>query len=95
VFAESPSIAEFKRIFADCCRARAIAYDESVVDTMLTRVFAPRRIALRGCHPRDLIEQALAQAAYLGAPRALTTELLEAACASYFVDDTEPAPVYV
>jgi hypothetical protein len=51
----------------------------------------PRGIVLRGCHPRDLIEQALAHAAYVGAPRHLTSELLEIACKSYFVDESEPA----
>jgi len=58
-----------------------------VIDTVLR----PRRITPRGCHPRDLIAQALAHAAYAGAPRELTPELLEAACASYFVDETEDA----
>ena len=53
------------------------------------RVLEPRNIQPRGCHPRDLIDQALAYAAYSGQPRALTTELLEAACASYFVDEDE------
>ena len=57
--------------------------------------YRPRKLALRGCHPRDLLDQALAQASYLGEDRRLTSELLEAACASYFVDDTEPAPVFV
>ena len=42
-------------------------YDETVVDNLLNHHYRPRKIALRGCHPRDLIEQALAQAAYLGA----------------------------
>jgi hypothetical protein len=48
---------------------------------------------MRGCHPRDLIEQALAHAEYIGEPPVLTSELLEAACAGYFVDDTERATV--
>jgi hypothetical protein len=77
-----------------CCVDRGVRYDEKIVDTLLNDYYRPRKIALRGCHPRDLIEQALAQAAYLGEDKRLTTELLEAACASYFVDDTEPAPVY-
>jgi len=46
---------------------------------------------MRGCHPRDLIEQALAHADYMGEPRHLTYSLLEAACAGYFVDDAEPS----
>ena len=54
--------------------------------------FKPRGIALRGCQPRDLIGQSLARAAYLGEPRHLTLELLEAACASYFVDEDAQLP---
>ena len=93
VFAESPTIADFKRIFANVCGEREIAYDERIVDGLLATQYAPKRLAPRGCHPRDLIDQALAQADYLGEPRVLTPDLLEAACASYFVDDTENASV--
>jgi len=95
VFAESPTVADFKNIFEKCCAERGIGYDEGVIDDLLQSYYRPRRIALRGCHPRDLLDQALAQASYLGEERRLTPALLEAACASYFVDDTEPAPVYV
>jgi len=94
VFAESPTIADFKQIFENCCRDREIKYDAALVDHLLENYYRPRHIALRGCHPRDLIDQALAQASYLGEPRQLTNDLLEAACASYFVDDTEAAPVF-
>jgi hypothetical protein len=41
----------------------------------------------RGCHPRDLINQALLLAEYRGEPPHLTAELLETACTSYFVED--------
>lgn len=94
VFAESPTVADFKHIFENCCRERQLDYEEHTVDRLLSEYYKPRHIALRGCHPRDLIDQALAQAAYLGETRRLTDELLEAACAGYFVDDTENAPVY-
>jgi hypothetical protein len=57
---------------------------------MIHRELRPRGIALRACQPRDLIEQALALAAYQGLARRLTPELLADACASYFVDDLEP-----
>ena len=67
VFCESPTIADFKHIFQMCCAARGVTHDETVVDNLLNHHYRPRKIALRGCHPRDLIEQALAQAAYLGA----------------------------
>jgi len=93
VLAESPTVADFKHIFENCCRERGVDYDERLVDDLLNDYFRPRNIVLRGCHPRDILDQALAQAAYLGEERRLTGELLEAACASYFVDDTEQAPV--
>jgi len=95
VFCESPTIADFKEIFSKCCAERRIEYDDALIDELLQTYYRPRKLALRGCHPRDLLDQALAQASYLGEDRRLTSELLEAACASYFVDDTEPAPVFV
>ena len=91
VFAESPTRADFDRIFENYCRQRSLSYDPGMVEHLLTNYFRPRGIKIRGCHPRDLIEQALAHAEYVGEPPRLTPELLEAACAGYFVDDTEPA----
>ena len=40
---------------------------------------------MRACQPRNLINQALGLASYLGKERRLTTELLQAACKTYFV----------
>jgi hypothetical protein len=87
VFAENPTIPQFKQIFGRCCRERGVDYDEVVVDRLVTEHLHGRGIALRGCQPRDLIDHALALADYLGAPRVLTDSLLEAACESYFLDD--------
>jgi predicted ATPase with chaperone activity len=94
VLAESPTVQEFRKIFEGCCRQGGLAYDDSLVESLLDGFYRPRGIPLRGCHPRDLIDQALSMAEYLGNPGRLTAELLEAACESYFVDDAEPAPTY-
>ena len=91
VLAENPTVEDFTKIFSDYCRARSLHFDRQLTDHLVESYFRPRKIRLRGCHPRDLIEQALAHAAYVGAPRELTTELLEAACAGYFVDDESAA----
>jgi predicted ATPase with chaperone activity len=88
VFAENPTKTEFMQIFEDVCRARGLAYDALIAEALLAHLRS-KNIRFRGCHPRDLIDQALAHAEYLGESRALTPELLEAACAAYFVDDTE------
>jgi len=95
IFAESPTLEEFMRIFQNYCRGRDLAFDRSLIEKMLREYYKPRNIALRGCHARDLIEHVVSLADYLEQPRSLTYELLEAACTSYFVDDTEAAPSYV
>jgi predicted ATPase with chaperone activity len=93
VFAESPDVAEFTQIFENCCIERDLEFDRAIVDRLVRDYYVPHRIPLRGCHPRDLIEQALSLADYRGDPRTLTTALLHAACDSYFVEDEEPSAV--
>jgi predicted ATPase with chaperone activity len=89
VLAESPTPDDYRQIFENYCRSKEVPYDPSMVDYLLTQVYPARNIPLRGCHPRDLIDQALALARYLEQPRRLTTYLLEAACDTYFVDETQ------
>jgi hypothetical protein len=86
VLAESPTTEEFTRIFSDCCVQQGLTYDPALALRLIDEYLLPRNIALRGCHPRDLIEYALAHAEYRDEPRALTYTLLEAACQNYFVD---------
>jgi predicted ATPase with chaperone activity len=87
IFAQGPTPAEDLTIFRNCCEAEAIRFDSRVVDHLFAEWYERRNIPLRGCHPRDLIGHALAMAEYLGEPRALTNELLDAACAGYFVHE--------
>jgi predicted ATPase with chaperone activity len=94
IFAESPTRDEFLQIFANCCRDKDIEYRPDVVEDLLVGYYRPRQIQLRGCQPRDLINQAISLADYYGKPPELTKEVLEAACASYFVDDREAPPSY-
>jgi predicted ATPase with chaperone activity len=89
VFAEGPTTEEFARIFQHCCKERDLEYEPRLVEQLLSGWLRPRQIALRGCQPRDLIDQALSLAEYRGEPRRLTGELLERACASYFIDHAE------
>jgi hypothetical protein len=69
-------------------------FDRPLVQQLLKNYYEPRKIALRGCQPRDLIDQVLSLAEYRGEPRQLTSDLLEAACNSYFVDEREAPVVY-
>ena len=94
IFAESPTVQDFKTIFAITCRDLGATVEPGLVEGLLDGYYRPRNIPLRGCHPRDLIKQALSLASYLGRPAHLTPDLLESACNSYFVNDREVSPVY-
>jgi predicted ATPase with chaperone activity len=85
-----PTPDQFIRIFENCCRVYRLSFDRQMVERLLHIGLEPRRTSLRGCHPRDLIQQALSLAAYRQEARELTLDLLLAACESYFVDE-EPA----
>lgn len=87
VHARNPTRDEFLRIFERCCQSEGVAYDRGLVEHMLANWFQSRKLPLRGCQPRDLLRQALALARYLGKPKALSIELLEAACVTYFGED--------
>jgi predicted ATPase with chaperone activity len=89
VFAESPSADDYATIWAGACAERGIAFDRPLVERVLAECYRPRRMSLRGCHPRDLIDQALSLAEYRGETPRLTFTLLATACDSYFVDDAE------
>ena len=89
IYAESPSPPEFVRIFEFACEEKGIPFEPSIVDHLLEHVYRAHAIELRGCHPRDLVNQALSLASYRGEPRRLTTALLEEAAASYFLEEHE------
>jgi predicted ATPase with chaperone activity len=89
VFAESPSADDYAKIWAGACAERGVPFERALVDRVLAECYRPRRIPLRGCHPRDLIDQALSLAEYRGEGVRLTFPLVAAACDSYFVDDGE------
>ena len=89
ILAESPTRTGFKKIFEKVCYDNHLEYDDSVVEHLLTGFFEPRGIRMRGCQPRDLISRALSHAVYMGHPHKLTHELMETACLSYFVDESD------
>jgi hypothetical protein len=88
VLCESPTHEDYLVIFRNYCHQKTVAFKRDLVEDLLENYYKPRHLSLRGCHPRDLIEQSLSLAEYLGQPQELTPELLRAACDSYFVDDS-------
>ena len=91
ILAQNPTPQEYARIFEKSCLERGIPYEPAHVTHLLDNVYTRRGIPFRGCHPRDLIGQAMALGQYLGEAKALTIPLLDAAVETYFIDDAADA----
>jgi hypothetical protein len=88
-----PSVDQFTRIFELNCRRRNLRFHQVMVAYLHRRHYNPVGRPLRACHPRDLLDQVTALCRYRGIEPVITRELLDAACASYFIGsaDTPPA----
>lgn len=77
---------EYSSIWRQVCAEKGIDFDADLLDFALTQLHAKRDVALRPCHPRDLLGMAQDRALYLGGDAAsLDTESLSWAWNSYFV----------
>jgi len=81
-----PSVEEFSRIFEMNCRKRKLRFHQVMVAYLHRRHYQPYGRAMRACHPRDLLDQVTALCRYRGIEPVITRDLLDAACASYFID---------
>jgi hypothetical protein len=82
-----PTVDQFAQIFELNCRKRHLRFHHVMVAYLHRRHYAPSQRQLRACHPRDLLDQVTALCRFRGIEPVITRELLDAACASYFVDD--------
>jgi hypothetical protein len=89
---DDPTLDQFTRIFEMNCRARQLRFHRVMVAYLYRRHYRPLGRPLRACHPRDLLDQIVAICRYRGIEPVVTRELLDAACASYFVDGFEMTP---
>jgi hypothetical protein len=89
-----PTVDQFTRIFELNCRRRNLRFHQVMVAYLQRRHYNPAGRAMRACHPRDLLDQVIALCRYRGIEPVITRELIDAACASYFVGTVEaPTPV--
>ena len=93
IYAKNPTPDEFSQIFAlNCRRRRAWSFDPVVVEYLVRRYYEPRGIEMRACQPRDLVEQIVNLCRDHGRDPAISRELLDKACASYFLDEQAAPP---
>ena len=88
---EDPSLDEYTRIFEMNCRKRGLKFHQVMVAYLHRRHYRPEGRPLRACQPRDLLDQVTALCRYRGSEPTITRELLDAACNSYFLEESEAA----
>ena len=90
---ESPTVEQYQLIFRRYSEEIGVAYDPAAVAQVYRDYYGRYLIAPRGCHPRDILEHLMDIADYLGRPPALSPDLVDLACRSYFLDfPTEVRP---
>jgi hypothetical protein len=80
-----PTEDEFRAIFRRECELREIGYEDGAVTYLLRTWYDPRNRELRGCHARDLIEALADTCSFERRDLALSRELLDEACSTYFL----------
>jgi hypothetical protein len=91
ILAKNPTTEEFTRIFELNCRRRNLKFDPVIIEYLIRRYYQPRGLQMRACHPRDLVEQVVDRCRYQNREAVITRELLDAACASYFLEEQTEA----
>jgi predicted ATPase with chaperone activity len=89
ILARNPTMEEYCQIFELNCTRRGMRFDPVMVEYLDRKYYQPRKLQMRACHPRDLISQVVDRCRYEDRAPEITRELLDAACASYFVEETE------
>lgn len=82
----NPTYDQFREIFKIMCRILKVPYDEQGLAYLLNEWYIKHDRDLRMVHPRDLLSQLIDIATYLNRPPSLTKDLIDRACASYFVE---------
>jgi len=89
---DDPSVEEYARIFEMNCHQRGLKFHQVMVAYLHRRHYRPEGRPLRACQPRDLLDQVTALCRYRGTAPSITRELLDAACASYFLESSAGNP---
>lgn len=81
----NPTEQEFRAIFRLEAQQRGLAYNDDAISHLLRDWYVADNRALRGCHPRDIVEALVDAARYEERPVELTGAMLDEACATYFL----------
>ncbi len=81
-----PSLEAFCEIFQRQCVELDVQFDENGLAYLLRKHYLGPGRLFRSCHPRDLLRTMVGMSRYDGTPPTLAPDLIDRACATYFVD---------
>ena len=81
-----PTYEEYREIFKRVSNAKGVEYSDQGLAYLMQEWYIKRGRKLRASHPRDLCDQILDIAHYLGMEPTLSRELIDRAAESYFVE---------
>ena len=81
-----PSYEEYREIFRRVAESKGVTYNDQGLAYLLQEWYIRRGRKLRASHPRDLCDQILDIAHYLNNEPDMTTDLIDRAAESYFVE---------
>ncbi|MFL5349651.1 MAG: ATPase [Hyalangium sp.] len=89
---QRPDENQFFEIFEAICRKRGVPYDPEMVEYLIEKHYRAVGRPFAACQPRDLLDQVIDMANYLGIVPQLNPVLLDRAVRSYFVRFDKSTP---
>lgn len=83
---DNPTLDQFREIFRRTCDQLGVPFDQDSLVYLLREYYVKPKRQLRACHPRDILRTLIGIARYLDEPVVLSTDLVDRACSTYFVD---------
>jgi Mg-chelatase subunit ChlI len=80
-----PDETQWRTIWTLVGKGRKVEVDPHGLNYLIDKWYTPFERPFRMCQPRDLLDQMISIAKYNMEPVAFTPDLIDAACASYFV----------
>ena len=85
IFVGYVSPEQYLEIFRRVCKEHNITFDAEAIRDMMARYYVISARPLCACHPRDLIENLVDRARFMGQTPQLSSQELDYVCATYFV----------
>ena len=82
-----PDMRQWFQIWKIMCKVRGVEFDPGGIKYLVDKHFRPKRRPLRMCQPRDILDQMISIAKYNMEEPSFNPDLIDAAAATYFVDN--------